>query len=52
MLTLGNPDIDWVAIARGYGVPATRACTLDELAQCFGRALAQPGPSLVEVVVA
>lgn len=51
MLTLGNPDIDWVTIAKGYGVSAARATSLDELAQCLGRGLMQPGPYLVEVMM-
>jgi acetolactate synthase I/II/III large subunit len=51
MLTLGNPDIDWVMIAKGYGVAAGRATTLDELAVEFKRGLETPGPYLVELVM-
>ena len=30
MLDIGRPDLDWVALARGMGVPASRATTADE----------------------
>ncbi|MDH4293971.1 MAG: acetolactate synthase large subunit [Betaproteobacteria bacterium] len=49
MLTLGNPDLDWATIAKGYGVAAGRATTLDELAVQFRRGLDMPGPYLVEL---
>jgi acetolactate synthase-1/2/3 large subunit len=32
-------------------VPATRATTADELGEQLGRALAAPGPSLIEAMV-
>jgi acetolactate synthase-1/2/3 large subunit len=51
MLDLGHPDLDFVALAAGLGVPATRAQTAGELFEQLGRALAAPGPSLVEAVV-
>ena len=51
MLTLDRPDIDWVSIAKGFGVEAGRATTLDELAVQFRRGLATPGPYLVELVM-
>ena len=51
MLTLGNPAVDWVSIAKGYGVASSRATNLDELAREFKRGLDTPGPYLVEVVM-
>ena len=27
MIDIGSPDLDWVSLARGMGVPATRATT-------------------------
>ncbi|MBX3651414.1 MAG: hypothetical protein KF771_08560 [Burkholderiales bacterium] len=42
---------DWVALAKGYGVEAGRAKTLEELAAQFKRGLAVAGPYLVEVVM-
>jgi len=51
MLTLGSPALDWVTIAKGYGVEAGRATTLDELAVQFKRGLDRSGPYLVELVM-
>ena len=51
MLTLDRPDLDWVALARGYGVEAGRAATLEELAVQFRRGLAVARPYLIEVVM-
>jgi acetolactate synthase-1/2/3 large subunit len=51
LLDLSRPDIDFVKIAEGLGVPATRATTADELAGQFEAALAEPGPHLIEAIV-
>jgi acetolactate synthase-1/2/3 large subunit len=51
LLDLSRPDMDFVALATGLGVPATRATTADELSDLLARALAEPGPSLIEAVV-
>jgi acetolactate synthase-1/2/3 large subunit len=51
MLTLTQPHLDWVALAQGHGVPASRAHDLEELAREMGRGLAASGPHLVELVV-
>ncbi|HUY64016.1 MAG TPA: acetolactate synthase large subunit [Acidimicrobiales bacterium] len=51
MLDLSSPPIDFVALARSMGVPATRATTAEEFSDQLGRALAEPGPALVEAVV-
>jgi acetolactate synthase-1/2/3 large subunit len=51
LLDLSRPDIDFVAISQGLGVPAGRATTADELADRLRRALAEPGPTLIEAVV-
>jgi len=51
MLTLSSPALDWVTIAKGYGVAAGRATTLDELAVEFKRGVETAGPYLVEVVM-
>jgi acetolactate synthase-1/2/3 large subunit len=51
MLVLSRPDMDFVAIAKGFGVPATRATTADDFAKQLARALAEPGPALIEAVV-
>jgi acetolactate synthase-1/2/3 large subunit len=51
LLDLGAPSLDFVALATGMGVPATRARTADELAQQFRAALAEPGPHLIDAVL-
>ncbi|MGQ0842161.1 acetolactate synthase large subunit [Actinokineospora sp.] len=51
LLDLAKPDLDFVKIAEGMGVPATRATTAEELAEQFSRALAEPGPHLIEAMV-
>jgi acetolactate synthase I/II/III large subunit len=49
MLEIGRPDLDWVRLARGMGVPAARAETLEDLARLVAGGLASGGPSLVEL---
>jgi acetolactate synthase-1/2/3 large subunit len=51
MLDLHQPDLDFVALAKGMGVPATRADTAAEFSDQLARALATPGPNLVEAVI-
>jgi acetolactate synthase-1/2/3 large subunit len=48
---LGRPAVDWVLLARGLGVPATRVETVASLREALGRALAAPGPNLIEMVL-
>ena len=52
MLDLGRPDLDFVMLARGMGVPGERIETMDEFNRAFGRGLAHKGPYLVEVMLA
>ncbi|MGY2003543.1 acetolactate synthase large subunit [Blastococcus sp. SYSU DS1024] len=51
LLDLGGPRLDFVAIAQGMGVPASRATTAEELADQLRRALAEPGPHLIQAVL-
>ena len=50
-LDLSEPDLDVAQIARGFGVPSERAETCEELIAALERALAAPGPHLIEVLV-
>jgi acetolactate synthase-1/2/3 large subunit len=52
LFDLTRPAIDHVLLAAGFGVPASRAETAEQLVDQLGRALASPGPYLVDVVVA
>ena len=49
MLSLGRPDIDWVSLARGMGVEASRAQTCEQLIKGLNAGLKSQGPYLVEV---
>jgi acetolactate synthase I/II/III large subunit len=51
LLDLSGPDLDFVSLAQGMGVPATRATTAEELADQFAKAQAEPGPHLIEAMV-
>ncbi|WP_027814128.1 acetolactate synthase large subunit [Burkholderia cenocepacia] len=47
---LDDPPIDWLALSRGYGVPAQRASDTRALVQALDDALARTdGPTLVEM---
>jgi acetolactate synthase-1/2/3 large subunit len=48
---LTQPALDWVALARGMGVPGMRADTADAFATALDRALSEPGPALIEALV-
>jgi len=52
LLSLGDPDLDWVSLAKGMGLPAHRCDTAEAFDQAFARAMAEPGPRLIEAVVA
>jgi acetolactate synthase I/II/III large subunit len=51
-LDLSRPDVDFVALAKGLGVPAQRVDTAEALVDGLERALAEPGPQLLELVIA
>ena len=51
MLDLSRPDLDWVAIAEGMGIPATRATNAEEFHQQFAAAMEGQGPCLIEAMV-
>jgi acetolactate synthase I/II/III large subunit len=51
MLDLGHPDLDWVRLARGMGVPGARVATMEEFNRRLAEGLSAPGPFLVEVAL-
>jgi acetolactate synthase-1/2/3 large subunit len=51
LLDLTEPDLDFVSLAQGLGVPASRATTADQLVAALGRARQEPGPALIEAVL-
>ena len=51
MLDLSNPTLDWVSLATGMGVSATRATSVAEFREQFAAAMQTPGPRLIEVML-
>ncbi|MBK5224934.1 MAG: acetolactate synthase large subunit [Acidimicrobiia bacterium] len=51
MLDLHRPDIDFVSMSEGLGVPAVRVDTAEDLTRELERCYAEPGPRLIEAVV-
>jgi acetolactate synthase-1/2/3 large subunit len=51
MFDLNRPDLDWVALAKGMGVPARRVDSLDAFTTALGAGFASGGPNLIEVPV-
>jgi acetolactate synthase I/II/III large subunit len=51
MLDLHNPELDWVKLASGMGVEASRATSVEEFATQFASAMKHRGPRLIEVVL-
>lgn len=50
-LSLGDPDMDFVALAAGMGVNACRADTAEAFNRLLQEGLERPGPYLLEAVV-
>jgi acetolactate synthase I/II/III large subunit len=51
MLSLDNPAIDWVSLARGLGVDGVRVASMEQLAIALRAGIGQRGPYLIEVVL-
>jgi acetolactate synthase-1/2/3 large subunit len=49
MFELGRPDLDWVQLAKGMGVPGSRVTSLDGFSKALREAFESEGPSLIEV---
>lgn len=50
MLDLDDPSLDWVALAKGFGVSAVSVATAEELEIAMQAAMAQSGPHLIEMI--
>lgn len=48
LFDIGNPEIDWVAMAGSFGVPGAKANTAEELCQLLTRSVREPGPFLIQ----
>ncbi|HKQ74266.1 MAG TPA: acetolactate synthase large subunit [Blastocatellia bacterium] len=51
LIGLTRPAIDWVSLAKGMGVPGVRVETAEDLTRELERALAEPGPQLIEAIL-
>ena len=51
MLDIGKPDMDFVAMAEGMGVKATRATTAEAFNAQFESAMREKGPRLIDAHV-
>jgi len=51
MLDLTRPELDWVAMAKGMGVPGRRVTTAEEFNRAFAESVVTPGPFLIEAVI-
>ncbi len=49
LTSLDDPAMDWVSLARGFGVPARNAATTGELRDAFASALRARGPHLIQM---
>jgi acetolactate synthase-1/2/3 large subunit len=51
MLSLGDPELDWVKLSEAQGVPAVHCERAEEFDRHLARLVVQPGPTLIEAVV-
>lgn len=51
LIGLVNPALDWVSLASGLGVPAARVETTEQMRRELERALSEPGPHLIEMML-
>jgi acetolactate synthase-1/2/3 large subunit len=49
MFEISRPDLDWVHLAKGMGVPGTRVTSLGGFAAALREGFASEGPTLIEV---
>ncbi len=52
LTALDDPPVDWAQMAKGFGIQASAAHDADELVAALAEALARPGPTLIEAVIA
>lgn len=51
LFDLSRPDLDFVRIAEGMGVPAVAANTAEDLVTALERAATEPGPHLIDALI-
>jgi len=48
LFDIGNPSIDWVSLARGFGVDGGKANTAEELCTLLQKSYTTPGPFIIQ----
>jgi acetolactate synthase-1/2/3 large subunit len=51
LTSLADPELNWSQMATGMGVPAVRVETAEDLVIELRRAIAEPGPNLIEMLI-
>ena len=51
MFDIGNPDLDWTLLAKGMGVPASRATSMHSFSSALREGFSSQGPRLIQVDV-
>jgi len=51
LFNLGQPDLDFVSLARGMGVPGVRVEDAESLVRSLEASYNEPGPQLIEVAL-
>ena len=49
LFEIGRPDLDWVSLAKGMGVPGTHVTSLEAFAKALREGFESQGPTLIEV---
>jgi len=49
LFEIGRPDLDWVSLAKGMGVPGRRIASLEEFAKALTASYESDGPTLIEI---
>ncbi|MGC1384711.1 MAG: acetolactate synthase large subunit [Candidatus Acidiferrales bacterium] len=49
LFSIGQPELEWVALAKGMGVPGQRVTSLEEFTTALRAGIESGGPSLIEV---
>ena len=48
LFDIGNPEIDWVDLAKGFGVPGAKAESAEDFCTLLEKSYATPGPFLIQ----
>jgi acetolactate synthase I/II/III large subunit len=51
LFEIGHPNLDWVSLAHGMGVPASRVSSLETFCTALRNGFASAGPTLIQVDV-